>query len=950
MLGPLQMEKVLGAVRRDACWLPWFLTLTANIVGAAPPVDSARALQELLERGKVAEAEQRATRFLATARLENRADSIDFLVATRVLVAAELQQSRTDDPMLDSHVETLLRMSKSVLGPRSAFLADAHQYAGIVERYRNHVDSAIEHFEAALRIIESHNPPNHVERERAHHNLATTYFQSRRYAEAKHEFELDLEARKAIGVETAEVAVVIVNLNAAREASGDTLGIAADYDRARRIFERYDGPDSPRVADVLVRDGTWRSTCGNLAGAARMLDRAITILEKPGRRGIPLAEGIYERARVHLAAGESGSAVARAAEARDLFIESAGPSDPRVANCIMAIGDAQRSAFRNAEALSTFLEALRVHGSPARPDAAAQTNCLRRLASIALDLARYAEALGYARRALAASPGVWGARSSETAITRLGFAATLQGAQQSDSAKLQYERARDDLIANLGDANPLVAEPILRLATLARERGDLAQARAGAERAMEILESVDGDKDPRLCDAFHELGIVKRRLGDPGGARSDLEHALELVSKSGRESESQAAIVSSLGLLEWSLGNEEAAFNRLQEALAITGRVCGADHPRTAFIQRNLASLANARGRYPEARSLYEQALAILERSLGPDHPDVAATRLGLGNALKAMGDRAGARAQYEVAIDIHRNALGAEAPALALDYHNLATLSLEERNLPAAIEEAEEAERLGRQHFELIVCGVSEREALHFAADRIHGTDIVLTAAGRSEARGDWERAWDLVIRSRAAVLEEMAFRRRFTVTTHEPEVLALADRLAGASDHLAYLAVRGRSEGEPLPDFKRRLQAARLEKEAAERALAARSSEFNEATERARVGLSEVLKALPGRSVLIAWVQYNRLERTQSGGDHPEDGKPYYAAFVVNFRHARSSSGALGQCRRDRRARVEVAGPGGQEPGEWIPRDSGAGVRWGWTGLAPDRLGSRLSGVGCR
>ena len=330
---------------------------------------------------------------------------------------------------------------------------------------------------------------------------------------------------------------------------------------------------------------------------------------------------------------------------------------------------------------------------------------------------------------------------------------------------------------------PLLAEPVLRLGTLARERGDLAAARTAAERALALLAGVPNIESSRLADCHHELGIIRRLLGDARGARSELEQALELASQTDPDSELKAAILSSLALLERSLAEEDEAWTLFQEALGIMERVHSPAHPRHALILRNLASLANARGRFAEAQELYARALASLETSLGPGHPDVAATRIGLGNALKAMGALPEAKAQYEAAIAIHVAALGPEAPALALDYHNLAALLLEEGRLDSAMAQAETAERLGRQHFQLIAQGVSEREALHFAARRVRGTDIVLTAAGRSVQPGDWERAWDLVVRSRGAVLEEIAARHRFSMQNREPAVSALAQGLKQAS-----------------------------------------------------------------------------------------------------------------------------------------------------------------------
>ena len=59
-----------------------------------------------------------------------------------------------------------------------------------------------------------------------------------------------------------------------------------------------------------------------------------------------------------------------------------------------------------------------------------------------------------------------------------------------------------------------------------------------------------------------------------------------------------------------------------EEALSISRRVLGADHPETATSQNNLAVLYRAQGRYAEAAPLYKEAVEIMERLLGAEHPN----------------------------------------------------------------------------------------------------------------------------------------------------------------------------------------------------------------------------------------------------------------------------------------------------------------------------------------
>jgi CHAT domain-containing protein len=170
-----------------------------------------------------------------------------------------------------------------------------------------------------------------------------------------------------------------------------------------------------------------------------------------------------------------------------------------------------------------------------------------------------------------------------------------------------------------------------------------------------------------------------------------------------------------------------------------------------------------------------------------------------------------------------------------------------------------------------------------------VRGTDIVLTCAARSESQADWQRAWDLVTRSRAVVLEDMVDRHRVSAAVPDPVIAQLDSQLIAATNNLAHLAVQGPGTL-PHEHYQGLLQGARRAKEAAERALATRSEPFRLRRAREEVGFRDVAAALPPRSALIAWVSFERLERTVPAGraqatENPagDSGEPCYAAFVL-------------------------------------------------------------------
>ena len=59
-----------------------------------------------------------------------------------------------------------------------------------------------------------------------------------------------------------------------------------------------------------------------------------------------------------------------------------------------------------------------------------------------------------------------------------------------------------------------------------------------------------------------------------------------------------------------------------KQALIITKKVRGEEHPAYATSLNNLALLYDDMGNYAGAEPLYKQALAIRSKVLGEEHPD----------------------------------------------------------------------------------------------------------------------------------------------------------------------------------------------------------------------------------------------------------------------------------------------------------------------------------------
>ncbi|MBK8980073.1 MAG: serine/threonine protein kinase [Planctomycetes bacterium] len=111
-----------------------------------------------------------------------------------------------------------------------------------------------------------------------------------------------------------------------------------------------------------------------------------------------------------------------------------------------------------------------------------------------------------------------------------------------------------------------------------------------------------------------------------------------------------------LGNLGWTLARLERhdeAESMLRQALEMTRRLLGADHPDVASCLRDLAKVLRARGANVEAEQACREALAIQRDKLGSGHLHVAATLHALALALIAQERAAEAADQLEEAVRI---------------------------------------------------------------------------------------------------------------------------------------------------------------------------------------------------------------------------------------------------------------------------------------------------------
>jgi tetratricopeptide (TPR) repeat protein len=269
--------------------------------------------------------------------------------------------------------------------------------------------------------------------------------------------------------------------------------------------------------------------------------------------------------------------------------------------------------------------------------------------------------------------------------------------RQLGRGETAYSLARDvEAQAQRLDYRPLLAEARLSYGESASSEGDLALAEQLLRDAAWLAESLGHDRV--LVEASTELAWLRvvalehydevdslisaaeaaaDRLGDPGyhvillnvraaaqGAQGDRAGAIatlrEVVASLRREADEDANLPNALHNLGNNLlmhGEIDAATASYTEALAITRRLYGEDHPESHGLRQALADARLMADDFAAAIPAYEEVLRFRERAYGPRDPRLATTLNNLGHAHVELGHAEDGRVALERALALKQAA-----------------------------------------------------------------------------------------------------------------------------------------------------------------------------------------------------------------------------------------------------------------------------------------------------
>ncbi len=285
-------------------------------------------------------------------------------------------------------------------------------------------------------------------------------------------------------------------------------------------------------------------------------------------------------------------------------------------------------------------------------------------------------------------------RQTETeAVLSLQLATAYRNVARHDDAREHYQRTLDTLEQLGGTDNPNYVSALGGLSNLEFDAGDLDRASDLAERYVEHSEALYGAQHPYTGTALINLSTTLSARMKMEEARSVLERAQVIfMNTEGPRSAKVAEILTDLGNISQSLGDETTAVDLQSRSLEIFEEALGPTHTRVGATLNNLGNAQMDAGLLAEAQVSFRRALQILERTMESEYPHVAIVLGNLAHSEAEAGNLDVARSHYERSLAIRERELGPDHPKLVRPLLGLGRLEHQQGRPLEAIDYLERA------------------------------------------------------------------------------------------------------------------------------------------------------------------------------------------------------------------------------------------------------------------
>ncbi len=257
------------------------------------------------------------------------------------------------------------------------------------------------------------------------------------------------------------------------------------------------------------------------------------------------------------------------------------------------LGLLEAHAGNVARAIKEYEQALSIQTAVSGETDPAVATSLNNLGASAYRIGEYERAETYFRRALSIRRDLYGTNPHDELTESLNnLAESLRIQERGKEAEPLIREAIENLRTMHGDLHPNLASSRLVLCNLLLSQGKSEEAMFEAEAALAMRRRIFGDDHQSLANAWYNIGRVHENGEAWKPAAESYEHAARIGAATlPAEHPLQASNLFALGRALRHLDDDEAAREKLEEALAISRKARGPDHGNTKQIEEEIRQL-----------------------------------------------------------------------------------------------------------------------------------------------------------------------------------------------------------------------------------------------------------------------------------------------------------------------------------------------------------------------
>lgn len=337
------------------------------------------------------------------------------------------------------------------------------------------------------------------------------------------------------------------------------------------------------------------------------------------------------------------------------LLKNRGDPSHAVAALHTCLGKLNVKAGRFSEAMEHHTQALNIFEQSKDNNALAICNAECEIGVVESHLGNFKVACTILENSCSVQRGILGNEQSRVARTMYHLAVIKRNQFKMQRSKELLHEALRIQMATLGKYNPETIDTQMEIAKIYLDFEKFDEALMDFESIFNTQKEMLGKEHPDLAWTLHFMGICYSRRGDNNRSMTYFQHCYRMQIKFFKfDSPAIASTMDQIGQALLKQGKLDKSFRAFGDAVRVYREV-GDEYYGIALSLYNMGGFYSAKGKYTESLRCFKEAMRISVRTFGLDHPFIADIHTGVGNLNTRKCDFEEAKSEFTLALEIYK-------------------------------------------------------------------------------------------------------------------------------------------------------------------------------------------------------------------------------------------------------------------------------------------------------